>query len=272
METTRSQTTHAQPTTTASALKRTWAGAVIVAVLYLICASCQLAIAAPADEAALAPRPSKEQTRQQLAEILAQDKYREADAPQLSPWNPVAAILQAINKALGKLFAARDKLYAAHPLAYWSVVALLAAMLVLIALHMYSVTARAFGGGRSRRSDVTTQLPTQRSSSELRALAERAAENGDFGQAVVYLYLAILVHLDEQGRVVFSTADTNRQLLDQLRDQGTLAADLRPLTNTVDAISYSSRPATADDFAHAQHVSDAVMDSLAATTPTESTP
>ena len=267
MDTTPTSTGHTQSATEGFALRWAQAGVLIAAAIYLLCALCQPAIAVPADEAALAPRPSKEQTKRQLAEILAQDKYREADAPQLSPWNPVAAILRAIGKALGKLFTARDKLYAAHPVVYWSVVALLAAMMVALILHMYFATARAFGGGRSGRSAIATQLPPQRSSSEMRALAERAAENGEFGQAVVYLYLAILVHLDERGRLVFASADTNRQLLDQLHGQGTLAAELRPLTDRVDAISYSSRPATADDFARAQHVSDAVMASVAGATP-----
>jgi len=247
-------TTHAQPAGGNYLLRRTRLGVVIVATLYLMSASWQSAMTVAAEQSAPIQRPSKEQTKRQLADILAQDKYRDAEAPPLKPWSPVAAILRGIAKAVAELFAVRDRLYEAYPMMYWTIVVLLVAIMIGIVLHMYLAAARAFGGSRARRPDMTMPLPAQRSSSEMRALAQQAAESGDFAQAVVYLYLAILINLDERGWVVFSAADTNRQLLDQIHAHATLAADLRPLTDTVDAISYSSRPATADDWSSLSHL------------------
>ncbi len=227
--------------------------------LCLLAVLVEPALAGPTDDAALSRRPSKQAIRHQLDEILAQDEYHTEQQPEAWWFRPMVAAMRFLAKLLDRVFQARDALYVAYPLVYWTVVALLAVIALGILAHIYMTLTGAFGNGRSRRGPAGVELPPRHSPGDLRARARQAAEGGDLGQAIVYLYLAILFHLDRQGLIVFNRADTNRQILRQLSGARELAATMEPLTDTVDAISYSDYVPTDAEFARVEQISEVVM-------------
>ncbi len=219
----------------------------------------EAALAGPTDDAALGRRPSKQAVRQQLDEILAQDQYHTEQQGEAWWFRPMVAVLRFIARLLDGVFRARDALYAAYPLVYWTVAVLLAALALGLLVHIYLTLAGAFGERHTRRGPGGIELPPRHSPDDLRARARQAAERGDLRQAIVYLYLAMLFHLDRQGLIVFSSADTNRQILRQLNSNRELVATMEPLTGTVDAISYSSHMPTEAEFARVEQISEVVM-------------
>ena len=227
--------------------------------LCLLAVLVEPALAGPSDDAALSRRPSKQAVRQQLDEILAQDEYQTEEQAEAWWFKPMVAAIRFLGKLLERIFRARDTLYVAYPLVFWTVVVLLTAIALGILAHIYMTLTGAFGSGRSRRGLAGVELPPRHSPGDLRARARQAAERGDLGQAIVYLYLAILLHLDRQGLIVFNRADTNRQILRQLSGDVKLVATMEPLTNTVDAISYSSYVPTDAEFARVEQISEVVM-------------
>ncbi len=215
--------------------------------------------AAPNDDEAIARRPSKETIKQQVAQILAQDKYRIEERGPAWWLRPLAAAARLLEKLLKRLFEARDTVYAAYPVLYWMVVMFLALLALGLLLHIYLSLTGMFADGRVRGRPTAVQLPPRHSPNALRAMARQAAERGEFGRAIVYLYMAILAYLDRRGLIAFSTADTNHQVLRRLAGDRDLVGRLEPLTNTVDAISYGSHAASEAELAHAEQVFDTVV-------------
>jgi hypothetical protein len=94
------------------------------------------------------------------------------------------------------------------------------------------------------------------SAAEARAKAEDAAQAGDYRSAIRYRCLAVLLTLDEAGKLTFDRAATNREYL--FRAPGPLQNELQPLLSRFDAIWYGNAPATAEEWteydARAAHV------------------
>ncbi len=74
--------------------------------------------------------------------------------------------------------------------------------------------------------------------SEAQQMAEAARRAGDRRNAVRYLYLAVLLWLDEQKLLSFQRELTNREYLSRLRDQPPLYAQLTPIIATFEAVWY----------------------------------
>jgi hypothetical protein len=73
-------------------------------------------------------------------------------------------------------------------------------------------------------------------------LAERSEAAQDFRAAIRYLYLASLLALDEQGIIHYDAALTNREHLDQLREQPRLRQLLEPVVAVFDRVWYGFAP------------------------------
>jgi hypothetical protein len=82
---------------------------------------------------------------------------------------------------------------------------------------------------------------------EARRRAIEAAGEGDYRGAIRYRCLAVLLALDEVGRLTFDRAATNREYL--FRAPGTLQEELQPLLVRFDAIWYGGSPTDREEWA-----------------------
>ncbi len=114
---------------------------------------------------------------------------------------------------------------------------------VLLALLLSYWLRTFFGGilanrlGRSLRNEQ--EIPA--SSAEARAQAHSMAGVGNYRAAVRQLYLAALLHLDEQGLLSFQSDQTNREFLAQTSPGSTVRSHLQPAVETFDRVWYGER-------------------------------
>ena len=204
----------------------------------------------------LAARPAPEHLKNQIDYILAGEEYQRQmrDAqPDLST-RIIEAIIAFIDRVLAPIFKARDAMYDTSPVIYWGIVSVLTVIIILLIYHIFITISGTFREPTKKRSLMGVELPPRKAANELREAADRAANSGDFAQAIIYMYLAALVHLDQREIIRFRDADTNRQLLLQLRAEPELMQRIEPLSLKVETISYGHHPATHADFEHAGRV------------------
>lgn len=84
-------------------------------------------------------------------------------------------------------------------------------------------------------------------SAEARRRAQTAASEGDFRNAIRYRCLAVLLVLDEVGKLVFDRSATNREYL--FRASGLLHDELQPLLDRFDDVWYGNSPTGAEEWA-----------------------
>ncbi len=200
------------------------------------------------------PQPPELHTR--LSEILAKPEYQQ-DVPQW--WDRISQPLRRIvSKILQFLFGNPfwENLRGTSPILYWILVIVLIAAVVALTAHILWMIASAFRP-KPKRRQPREQLPSARLSPDaLRQAARRAAAEGDYAQALRYLYESLISYLDRQGILVYDRAATNWDYLRQLRDDSDLADLLRPLNNVVDGAWYGKRPVDAGEFADCEQLVD----------------
>lgn len=79
------------------------------------------------------------------------------------------------------------------------------------------------------------------SAAEARSQAQVFAEAGNYRSAVRQLYLAALLHLDEQGILRFHRDQTNREVLAQTEAGSPVRSHLQPVVETFDRVWYGVR-------------------------------
>jgi hypothetical protein len=107
----------------------------------------------------------------------------------------------------------------------------------------------------NRRAD--DEIP--QSAAEARTQAQQLAEAGNFRSAVRQLYLAALLHLDEQGILRFHRDQTNREVLAQTEDGSAVRAHLQPVVETFDRVWYGVREPDRQAFETYRHEIDGLM-------------
>lgn len=75
------------------------------------------------------------------------------------------------------------------------------------------------------------------------------AHTGDYRRAARMLYLSALLWLDDQGRLRYDRALTNREYLERLETNPALRERLRPVVETFDRVWYGDVPLDARSFA-----------------------
>jgi hypothetical protein len=223
-------------------------------VLFLLLALCLAPIAAfAADppvrpqvaEAAARPsepvptRPTAPALRASLATILAKPEYAPAQATWLQKLQDLfrRAAMWVIQRLHGG--AAFGRLWDTNPILYWTIVASLLIVLAAILYHIYRGLQQVFGPRRARPRKSGELPPAVTASPRtLRDMAEAAAREGDFDQALRHLYMAVLRHFDRIGLLPYQRARTNWEYVDALRGKADLVADFQPLTLAVDRVIY----------------------------------
>lgn len=104
------------------------------------------------------------------------------------------------------------------------------------------------GSAPSARPPAISELAAAlgMNAAEARRRAGEAAGEGDYRGAIRYRCLAVLLALDEVGRLTFDRAATNREYL--FRAPGTLQEELQPLLARFDAIWYGGSPTDGEEW------------------------
>lgn len=152
-------------------------------------------------------------------------------------------------RPLREFFSWLGGLYDASPVLFWAILigclVALAALLVLIGLQVRSAFV-ADGPRRDRPGEGEARR--LRLSDEFRAEADRRAGEGDFTEAVRFLFLALVYRLDERGRVGFDKAYTNREYLALVGDRLPARDGLRVLVDALDDYWYGQRACGPDNY------------------------
>ena len=170
---------------------------------------------------------------QPLQEILARPEFQWAQARTVE----VPAWLQKINTAFQN-FMKRLAFFIQNTLYYWRVPLIIAAVFIFaVSLYFISVNLSrslvrdaelAAEGGADDL--LTSQGAMQR--------AQTLSNQGDYRNAIRYLYLSSLLVLDEQGLLRYDRSRTNREYLRSIASKPELAKPLRGVIDVFDRVWY----------------------------------
>jgi hypothetical protein len=128
---------------------------------------------------------------------------------------------------------------------------LLGAVGLVVAAIVVGLLVAGLGRGSapSARPPAISELAAAlgMNAAEARRRSAEAAGEGDYRGAIRYRCLAVLLALDEVGRLTFDRAATNREYL--YRAPGTLQEELQPLLTRFDAIWYGGSPTDGEEWA-----------------------
>lgn len=209
-------------------------------------------LTALAQESATRPAPAEEAS---LREVLRDPRFAPEDPP---GW--LERLGQRIGEWLDKLLpdasggaaAARTGL----SIAQWLLV-LACVGLVAIAAFLIVRAALRRGPGNVASSDDGRAAP-QTSSAALAAAAAHA-RNGEYRAAVRAQFLAVLLHLHEQGRLRYDRSLTNREHLSRIARGTPLAEDLRPVVRVFDDVWYGNLPIGPEEYEGFRRHADSLM-------------
>jgi hypothetical protein len=116
-----------------------------------------------------------------------------------------------------------------------------AGVLLVIGLLVYAL--RGVRGTVLRDQQVRQAAEEQGlSSTDARTRAQELINTGDVRSAVRYLYLSSLLWLDEHKVLRYERSLTNREYLDQVKNNPRLHEHLSPVVSTFDRVWYGKRP------------------------------
>jgi hypothetical protein len=231
-----------------------WRGPVALLALVASLAAVAAAVGLGAGQAS---RPDEPSLRQGIRAILSRSEYT---PPPPTFWERLWArvrgiVTRAIEWLLRPLaWVARQLVRlgsAGSPVARWLVTGLLLALLVLILLHIYYMSAGAFRTGRGRRPAGPGASETPAEPAALREMARAAGAAGEFREAVRLLYQAALRRLDRAGAIRYDASRTNWEYARDLTPFGEMGLVFAHLTQIADRALYAPAPVTAGNYAEA---------------------
>jgi hypothetical protein len=165
-------------------------------------------------------------------------------------FDPNAGMPNWIVRALTEFFQWLGTLYSVNPVLFWIILVGCLLFLLLLVIYAFASLGWGFdiGGAASRRRAAAAAAERRRRSGEFRSAATAAAGRGDFTEAVRCLFLSLVYWFDEQGRVGFQKARTNREYLGLLDTDPPIRRELAVFVDTLDDHWYGQRPAGRDRF------------------------
>jgi hypothetical protein len=202
--------------------------------------------------AATAPQSLDETHRARLARILAQPEYQQ-DQKQES------AIKRWFVKVWDELMAWLKRLFVSRPAANPSQVTLnfvrLALAIVLLVISLFALF-KLFQRLRNRARPATEpgtreilgeQISEETTTEDLLASARALAKQGDYRAAIRRAYIALLYELEQCGKLRLHSSKTNRDYLEDLRNEQIIFPSFFALTRIFERIWYGHASATEFD-------------------------
>ena len=183
-----------------------------------------------------------------LTEILARPEFQWA-AQQSS------AAPDWLNSMLDAFFNFMQRLaYGLQNLLYYGRVPLIIAAVLLFLFSLYYIS-RSLSRNLVREAELAAEVGGGADVLSSRAAMQRAqtlSSQGDYRNAVRYLYLSSLLILDEQGLLRYDRSRTNREYLRSVSSQPELAGSLRDVIDVFDRVWYGFE--SVDDEAYRSYV------------------
>ena len=130
---------------------------------------------------------------------------------------------------------------------FYSVVGVLL-VIVLVLLVRKIIRRVPFTIPHSSRERVSIRPLRPQSSLELKMKAQEYAKRGDYRSAVRYLYLSILVHLDEKGQIEYDRTETNLEYLRKISADSSLYRVLKVLTAIFEHCWYGLSSSSREEY------------------------
>ncbi len=197
---------------------RGWPGAVALLLL-------------PAVVRAEPPHPGDAAIRRQAQEILSRPEFQ-----------PRGADLSALARAVRSFFEWLSGLADTSPLLFWGLIVGLVLLLLLLLAHITWTVRRVLTVGEVSSPEAEAAAQRQRLSLGYQREAQERADRQDYTEAIRCLFLALVYRLDEEGRVLFQRASTNREYLAVFADRPEVRRDLGVFVDTLDANWYGQHP------------------------------
>jgi hypothetical protein len=188
---------------------------------------------------AAVPHPPQDEIRKQVEEILARPEFA---PPKETSLNWVEKIFLWIGQRITEFVIWLASLQATAPVLFW----LLVSMAILAVLFLMTYAGRKvrrilYLGARPGGKD-SEQQKRARLSQLYREEAQKWAARNNFTEAIRYLFLSLVYHFDEAGRVNFQQAYTNREYLALFAERPRVRTELRVFVDTLDDHWYGERP------------------------------
>lgn len=183
------------------------------------------------------PHPDPEKIRQGMKHVLSR--------PEFHPGANLSWLESALRSALEWL----GKLSDTSPAVFWLLVIGLTLLLVLLLGHIAWTVRRILAVGERPATPEEVAAQRQRLSLAYQQEAHERAARQDYTEAIRYLFLALVYRLDEEGRVLFQRAYTNREYLALFADRPEVNRDLRVFVDTLDDNWYGQRPTDEQRYA-----------------------
>lgn len=156
--------------------------------------------------------------------------------------------LNWILEAIRAFFQWLGDLSTTAPILFVLVVGSLVLVLVLLLAHITWSITRVFTYTPETAAARAAAEQRQRLSLAHRQGALEHAARGEFTEAIRFLFLSLVYRFDEEGRVLFQRAYTNREYLTLFADRPRVNEDLRVFVDTLDDHWYGQQPTDAGRY------------------------
>ena len=190
---------------------------------------------------------------QPLKKILARPEFQWQEAQSLEMPNWLQELLQ-------RFFDLMDRIgYGVRNVSYYGRVPLIVAAALLFVLSLFYIS-RSLSRSLVREAQLTAEgddgdetLTSKRAMQRAQALSGQ----GDYRNAIRYLYLSSLLVLDEQGLLRYDRSRTNREYLRSIASKPELANPLRDVIDVFDRVWYGFESVDEETYqSYVKHVDD----------------
>jgi hypothetical protein len=169
-----------------------------------------------------------------LNEILARPEFQWAGQQSTAAPDWVNSLLEAFFNFMERLA------FGLQNMLYYGRVPIIVAAVLLFLFSLYYIS-RSLSRNLVRESQLAAESNDEADLLSSRAAMQRAqtlSGQGDYRNAVRYLYLSSLLILDEQGLLRYDRSRTNREYLRSVSSQPQLAGSLRDVIDVFDRVWY----------------------------------
>jgi hypothetical protein len=181
------------------------------------------------------PHPGEEEIHNKASEILARPEFSSKGPFNFWIW---------LGEKLLEWFRSLGALGQTAPLLYWSLLIGCSITLVLLLAHIILTFRKLLwsrAGSADDFDDDELREKRGRLSIAYREEAFHCASRGDFTEAIRYLFLSLVYHFNESGRILFRKNFTNREYLALFQDRPEVYAHLKVFVDTLDDRWYGQR-------------------------------